>query len=712
MNADELAPLVGALPLFSGLAPEARRDVTRLFVPRRYDAGEAIFRPGEGAHEYLLVLDGRVMVKRPGLPPVERGRGDGFGELGLIPGGTRRAAAHAGPEGCWVARLPRLALDRLVEEDLDGFRPFREALEARLEPLGLERSYTDRGRLVGSPRVVAFGAPRDGVGRTTAAVNYAAMLAISGLQVALVDLDPGGGDVALLTDVEASVSWADFFPETGARPDLSPATLRKALLPAGAGVHVLPAPPTSAAARRPTPQDVERLLQGLGRAYDAVVIDAPSGTGALAECVLRAADLAVVVGVYTYQGVYALNRTLAALGRLGLDGDRVQVLLNQVGRVDDCPAQETEVLLRPPVARLAHDPEVAKAASRSVPDVLARPGGGLAESLRELRKALDDIPRRRRVVRREDPTERRAKGRARVALGRSLFLRGEHARAREHLEAAALALPGDAEAPLLLGRIHEDRGEVRQAGQWYLLAQEADAEDLHPQCRAAYLTRDLEQAGAAMARLRPRRERFPDRADYALLEGLLAEVRGEDAAARAAYATATTIHPGYAEGWRRRGDLERRLGHPAEALQFYQKACQARPVDLAAFRGRVAAAVELGLVGPAHEAMKDLAGLAPDFPEVGRELTELTRRRRAVQDEVAAYDRALARTPDYPDVLLLRAGARLRLGDLRGASRDALKALQRGASLPGARLLLRKVRVLQPCVEDVGRLAKPAAKAA
>lgn len=712
MNADELEPLVGALPLFSGLTPSARRDVARLFVPRRYDQGEPIFRPGEGAHEYLLVLDGRVMVKRPGLPPVERVRGDGFGELGLVPGGSRRAAAHAGPEGCWVGRLPRLALDRLVEEDLEGYRPFREALEARLEPLGISRNFTDRGSLVGSPRVVAFGAPRDGVGRTTTAVNYAALLAISGLKVALVDLDPGGGDVALLTDVEATVSWADLFPENGAQPNLSPGVLRDTLIAAGAGIHVLPAPPTSAAARRPTPQDVERLLGALGRAYDTVIIDAPSGTGALAECILRTADLAVLVGTYTYQGVYALNRTLAALGRLGLDGDRVQVVLNQVGRVDDCPADEREVLLRPPVARLRHDSEVARAASRSVPDVISRPGGGLAQALRELRGALDEIPRRRSMARREDPQERRAKGRARVALGRSLFLRGEHPRARQHLEAAAMALPQDAEAPLLLGRIHEDRGETRQAAQWYQLAREADPEDLHPECRAAFLTGDLERAAAAGQRLAPRRARFPDRADYALLEGLLAEVRQEDAAARAAYVAATTIHPGYAEGWRRLGDLQRRLGSPAEALQTYQKACMARPVDLAAFRGRVRAAVELGLVGPAHEAMKDLVGLCPDYPDVGRDLGELARRRRAVQDEVSSYDRALARTPDYPDVLLLRAGARLRLGDLRGASRDALKALQGGASLPGARLLLRKVRALQPCVEDVGTHVRPLRKAA
>ena len=79
---------------------------------------------------------------------------------------------------------------------------------------------------------------------------------------------------------------------------------------------------------------------------------------------------------------------------------------------------------------------------------------------------------------------------------------------------------------------------------------------------------------------------------------------------------------------------------------------------------------------------------------------------------MASYDRALARTPDYPDVLLLRAGARLRLGDLRGASRDALRALQGGASLPGARLLLRKVRALQPCVADVGSHVRPVQKAA
>jgi MinD-like ATPase involved in chromosome partitioning or flagellar assembly len=699
-STQELNALLTANPLFAGLTPALREELTDLFVPRSYEAGELIFRVSEPAHDYFMMLAGKVHLRLATMPVARRIRGDGFGELGLVPGTRRRAETFAGRGGCWVAKLPRLALERLMEENLEAFEPFREALATRLEPLGVQlREYSDRSCMVGSPRVIAFGAPRDGVGRTTLAVNFASLLAIEGLRVALVDLDPTGGDVSLLTGVEPIRNWTGLFPARGAPGDLSPATLREFLLPAGADLHVLPAPPHSESARGPTPDDVESLIRALARAYDAVILDAPSGSGRLAQVTFRCADLGVVVGNYSYQGVFALNRTLAGFARAGIRGPHVQVVLNRLGRADDIPKQEEETLLRPALAHFQEEDEVARAAAQGKPDVLARPSGKLAASLQELRTQMAEIRRQKRTGM-ETRDERRARGRSLTALGRSLFLQGDHVEALRHLEESAVALPEDPEAAVLVGRILEDRGDLRAAGEWFRLALECDSENLHALCRGAFVTRNPVLLAKGKALLTRGLERYPSRADYHLLRGLLLEVEEQPELAEESFQEALALNPTYSEVHRRRGDLAERQGRPDLALEFLRQATRTGSLDPAAWDGLSRVLHGLGLVGPAFQAVRQLIRLVPDHPPGLKRQQALTQGLRRVRDEVVSYDRALVKN-EFPDVLLLRAGARIRQGDLRSASLDAARALELGAGLPGARLLLRKLRNLKPLLSDV-----------
>lgn len=699
MNPKELSALLAANPLFSGLEPAHREDLAGLFVARRYQPGETIFSCSQAAHDYFMVLGGKVHVRLAGMPVAHRNRGDGFGELGLVPGRKRRADAFAGSEGCWLAKLPRVAFERLMEEHLEAFEPFRMVLEAKLEPLGVSpQDYADRSYMVGSPRVYAFGAPRDGVGRTTLAVNFASMLAIEGLRVALVDLDPTGGDVSLLTDVDPVCNWTGLFPTRGVTADLSPETLRDFLLPAGGGLHVLPAPPHSETARRPTPDDVESLIRALARAYDAVVLDAPSGSGRLAQVTFRSADIGVVVGNYSYQGIFALNRTVAGMARAGIRGERLQVVLNRRGRADDVRSEEGETLLRPALVHIREEDAVALAAAEGKPDVLARPSGRLARSLSELRGALEGV-RRRKHLDEETAAERRARGRSLTALGRSLFLQGDHVHAQQRLEEATLALPEDSEAPMLVGRILEERGDLRAAGEWFQLARGADKEDLHALCRLARVSQDQDLAAQASERMRVRLERFPRRADYHLLLGMVLEVLDQEEEAEACYLAALDLNPEYAEAHRRRGALAEAQGRPDRALECFREATRCNPADPAGWDGLSRVLHEMGLVGPAFQTVRQLVRLVPDHPPGLSRQEELTRGLRRVRDEITSYDRALARN-EFPDVLLLRAGARIRQGDLKRASLDAARALELGAGLPGARLLLRKLRHLQPLLVD------------
>jgi CRP-like cAMP-binding protein len=86
--------------LFRGLTREQANEVRRCPLYFRMKAGEAIFDRGEPAFGLFAVVEGRVQIfDRDGeteTPIAELGRGEVFGEMGLIaPDGRRTASARA-----------------------------------------------------------------------------------------------------------------------------------------------------------------------------------------------------------------------------------------------------------------------------------------------------------------------------------------------------------------------------------------------------------------------------------------------------------------------------------------------------------------------------------------------------------------------------------------------------------------------------------------
>jgi chromosome partitioning protein len=141
--------------------------------------------------------------------------------------------------------------------------------------------------------IIALLSAKGGVGKTTAAVNLAALSARGGRRTLLIDLDPQGASGHLLRiraadGVKARRFW------TG-KADLDE-MIRAADVD---GLDVLPA---AASLRR-----TEAALEGLDRPrrrlsgiveglvdWDRIVLDCPPGLGLLAENILRTADLVLV----------------------------------------------------------------------------------------------------------------------------------------------------------------------------------------------------------------------------------------------------------------------------------------------------------------------------------------------------------------------------------------------------------------------------------
>ena len=97
-------------PIFEGLSDEELRQVADVAVPRRYQAGEVIFREGDRSNACFIVQTGRVRITRthPGgrrLTLSELQPGEMFGELSMFDGEGRSATVEALEETTALALL-------------------------------------------------------------------------------------------------------------------------------------------------------------------------------------------------------------------------------------------------------------------------------------------------------------------------------------------------------------------------------------------------------------------------------------------------------------------------------------------------------------------------------------------------------------------------------------------------------------------------------
>ncbi len=86
---------IGAVPLFSALAPRELGRVADAFKERRYAAGDTVAAEGQKGAGFFVISEGTAKVTVGGEPRGELGPGDYFGEIALIDEGARTATLVA-----------------------------------------------------------------------------------------------------------------------------------------------------------------------------------------------------------------------------------------------------------------------------------------------------------------------------------------------------------------------------------------------------------------------------------------------------------------------------------------------------------------------------------------------------------------------------------------------------------------------------------------
>ena len=184
-------------------------------------------------------------------------------------------------------------------------------------------------------RLVTVASATGGCGKTFYATNVAALLARSGNRVLLVDLDLQFGEVAAALQVKHPYSIYDgLYTATGER------------LPRTAfvehfddlvhhhelGFDVLTAPRDPVLADYVGARDAATVLDAVASRYDIVIADTPPSLNDVVIAALDRSASVVVLATLDVPSLRNLTAFLDVLRRLGLDDERIDLVLNKADR--------------------------------------------------------------------------------------------------------------------------------------------------------------------------------------------------------------------------------------------------------------------------------------------------------------------------------------------------------------------------------------------
>ena len=165
-------------------------------------------------------------------------------------------------------------------------------------------------------KVIAIAARKGGTGKTTTAINLAAVFAAMKRRVLLVDLDPQGN-----ASVGCGIS-KDQVQVTLGQLLTSSAAVQSAILPTRGGFALLPTGDDLIAAEMLLLQDSRReqrlkaVLTSLVHHYDYIFIDCPPSLGLLTINALVAAQAVLIPLQCEYFALEGLNELLATIEQL------------------------------------------------------------------------------------------------------------------------------------------------------------------------------------------------------------------------------------------------------------------------------------------------------------------------------------------------------------------------------------------------------------
>jgi len=255
---------------------------------------------------------------------------------------------------------------------------FQLQLEAALQRLKVKQEVA-----VPLGRLVAVLAASGGTGVSTLAVNIATVLAKDQQKAALLDLNPGRGDLGSLLDLRPRFTLADLCLNAAR---LDRAMFEKMLVAHDSGVHLLGAQQMFGDARVVTAKGVGQALQLARTYFPQVVVDLEDCFHEEQVVTLRQATSILLVARLDFTSLRNARRILEHFHELDIPRHRAQLVINRHGQANELPVADAEDALG---EKLLHfvpdDPKTVNGANNAgVPVVLRAPGSKVAQSITKL----------------------------------------------------------------------------------------------------------------------------------------------------------------------------------------------------------------------------------------------------------------------------------------------------------------------------------------
>jgi pilus assembly protein CpaE len=197
------------------------------------------------------------------------------------------------------------------------------------------------------------------------------------------DLKLEAGDLAALLDLKPTHSLADLCMNV-ARMDR--VLFERSLTRHTSGVHLLAPPAQFQDIEQVTPEGIRKVLNLARTVFPYVLIDLDHNfRGEQVEALLQA-DIVLLVFRLDFASLRNARRTLQHLERLGIDRDRLRLVVNRYGQPKEVPYAKAEEALGLKIFHyVPDDPKaVNRANNNGVPVVLESPSAKVAKSLTKL----------------------------------------------------------------------------------------------------------------------------------------------------------------------------------------------------------------------------------------------------------------------------------------------------------------------------------------
>lgn len=193
-------------------------------------------------------------------------------------------------------------------------------------------------------RVISVYSNKGGVGKTSIATNLALELAkITKENVALIDLNFQLGDVTTFLDLKPSFNISYMLQNLDKiNEDFLLSTLEKYK---DTNLYVLADPPYFKQVDDVLTKNISKLFNILRETFSYVVVDTSSGFGSKEMSVLEYSDLVFFVTIINLPALRNCQRCLELFEKLGLEQDKIQILINRYMENDEINADDVEEVL-------------------------------------------------------------------------------------------------------------------------------------------------------------------------------------------------------------------------------------------------------------------------------------------------------------------------------------------------------------------------------